>query len=216
MNSNPIEFWIGRGDDRIRFPVNPPSLKIGDAYSFSDVEVAKLGEYTVQGFPGLKTFSFSTFLPRDYNPSYCEYSDFPSPQEILDKLEEWRERTPQARFIVTGTDINTHVTIRDISRDVERAGANGDVYIDVELKEFRETTVREISTKKEPKQKREPAEKEDPPKTYTVARGDTLSAIAKRYLGSASDWQKLYEKNRSVIGSDPNLIRPGQTLVIPS
>jgi hypothetical protein len=51
-------------------------------------------------------------------------------------------------------------------------------------------------------------------RTYTVRPGDTLTAIADR-LGLA-DWRALYEANRDVIGGDPNRIRVGQSLVIPS
>ena len=45
---------------------------------------------------------------------------------------------------------------------------------------------------------------------YKVQRGDTLSGIAKK-LG-IPNWRTLYEQNRAVIGSNPNLIRPGQKL----
>lgn len=45
---------------------------------------------------------------------------------------------------------------------------------------------------------------------YTVKSGDTLSSIAKK-LGY-SNWQDLYNLNKSVIGSNPNLIRTGQSL----
>jgi LysM repeat protein len=50
-------------------------------------------------------------------------------------------------------------------------------------------------------------------RTYTVVVGDTLSGIAAR-LG-LGNWQRLYEANTSVIGSDPNKIYPGQVLVLP-
>ena len=52
-----------------------------------------------------------------------------------------------------------------------------------------------------------------PLETYIVKPGDTLSGIAAG-LG-LSDWRGLYEANRDLIGGDPNLIRPGQVLVIP-
>ncbi|WP_406740559.1 peptidoglycan DD-metalloendopeptidase family protein [Streptomyces atratus] len=47
--------------------------------------------------------------------------------------------------------------------------------------------------------------------SYTVARGDSLSAIAatKRVRGG---WQHLYTQNREVVGDDPDLILPGQRL----
>lgn len=49
--------------------------------------------------------------------------------------------------------------------------------------------------------------------TYEVKSGDSLSKIAKKYPGMT--WQKIYEANRDQI-KDPNIIHPGQKLVIPS
>lgn len=48
---------------------------------------------------------------------------------------------------------------------------------------------------------------------YTVQPGDTLSGIAQK-LG-LDGWHSLYEANAATIGGDPNLIRPGQVLVLP-
>jgi lysozyme len=46
---------------------------------------------------------------------------------------------------------------------------------------------------------------------YTVVKGDTLSGIAKKYN---TTWQKIYAKNKSIIGNNPNLIKVGQKLKI--
>lgn len=45
-----------------------------------------------------------------------------------------------------------------------------------------------------------------PTETHTVKPGDTLSEIAN------GDWTPLYERNKEVIGSNPDLIFPGQVL----
>jgi nucleoid-associated protein YgaU len=47
---------------------------------------------------------------------------------------------------------------------------------------------------------------------YTVKSGDTLSEIATTH-DIAGGWEKLYSLNKSVVGSDANLILPGQHLV---
>ncbi|MDK0523588.1 peptidoglycan DD-metalloendopeptidase family protein [Streptomyces sp. ML-6] len=49
--------------------------------------------------------------------------------------------------------------------------------------------------------------------SYTVARGDSLSAIAASEHVRGG-WQRLYEANREVVGDDPDLIFPGQRLSI--
>jgi nucleoid-associated protein YgaU len=49
------------------------------------------------------------------------------------------------------------------------------------------------------------------PRTYRVEAGDNLSKIASK-LHVAGGWQALYRTNKSVIGGNPNLIKPGQTL----
>lgn len=46
---------------------------------------------------------------------------------------------------------------------------------------------------------------------YVVKRGDTLSSIAKKYN---TTWQEIYEDNKDVIGSNPNMIYPNQILRI--
>lgn len=49
------------------------------------------------------------------------------------------------------------------------------------------------------------------PTTYIVKKGDTLSSIASKYN---TTWQTIYNKNKNIIGNNPNKIYPGQVLTI--
>ncbi len=53
------------------------------------------------------------------------------------------------------------------------------------------------------------------PRTIQVQRGDTLSRIAARELGAASQWQAIFDANRGVLKS-PNSLRVGMELVLPT
>lgn len=50
---------------------------------------------------------------------------------------------------------------------------------------------------------------------HDVVRGDTLSAIAKKYYGDANKYPVIFEANKPML-SDPNKIYPGQKLRIPA
>lgn len=47
--------------------------------------------------------------------------------------------------------------------------------------------------------------------TYIVQPGDNLTTIAQRYN---TNWQLIYKKNKNIIGSNPNIIKVGQELII--
>ncbi|MDO5687461.1 MAG: peptidoglycan-binding protein LysM [Neisseria sp.] len=49
---------------------------------------------------------------------------------------------------------------------------------------------------------------------HDVQKGDTLSAIAKKYYGNANQYMKIFEANKPML-SDPDKIYPGQKLRIP-
>uniref|UniRef100_UPI00202913F9 LysM peptidoglycan-binding domain-containing protein n=1 Tax=Actinotalea sp. C106 TaxID=2908644 RepID=UPI00202913F9 len=61
------------------------------------------------------------------------------------------------------------------------------------------------------------------PASVVVAAGDTLWGIARAHLGPdatteqvAQSWPAWHEENREVIGADPDLIRAGQVLAVPT
>lgn len=52
---------------------------------------------------------------------------------------------------------------------------------------------------------------------HTMKADETLSHLALKYYGSAvrEKWMVIYEANKTVIGDDPNHVRPGTVLKIP-
>jgi nucleoid-associated protein YgaU len=200
-------------------PINPPSIEIDSPFGFEDVEVSQLGEISIPKGRGLKSISFSSFFPKFYNPTYCEYADIPNPETALETIERWRDTKKPIRVTITGANVNLMMTIRNFNYEKEKAGNPGDIFYTMELKEFRYVVFNQIKiTDTLP-----PSLGTDPsrpgskvvPTSYTVKKGDDLWTIAARTYGSARLWPKIYAANKVKIGKNPNLIYPGQVLVIP-
>ena len=52
---------------------------------------------------------------------------------------------------------------------------------------------------------------------YTVQSGDSLSTISQKFYGnmSSDNVSKIYYSNQATIGSNPNVLYPGEVLYIP-
>lgn len=202
--------------------MNPESIKVSKSHGFQDVEITQLGEYTIIGGAKLPEFSFSSFFPRDYNPSYCEYKNLPNPWDAVNYIGDWMKSGRPIRMTITGTPINKAVTIREFSYEAERAGHVGDIFYDITLKEYTFVEFRRLSqmssdTSDSVSVSENTARPDTsvPDSTYDVKSGDTLWAIAQRMYGDGDRWREIYDANADLIGPNPNRITPGQTLVIP-
>lgn len=58
---------------------------------------------------------------------------------------------------------------------------------------------------------KKPAPVKKKPIQHTIAKGETLSSVAKKY---DSSWMRLFAKNKQI--ADPNIVRIGQKITIPS
>lgn len=228
MAKNRIEFWFKDRNDLYRqLPVNPEEIDYSSPYGMNTVSITNLGDVAIPGERGLKQITFSSFFPKFYNPSYCEYEGGPSPWEWVKRIELWRDERRNIRLIITGTPISIPVFISEFTINPERAGHPGDIYYTITLLEYRPTLAK--ITEQKPtantaattesvvptkKTNRPPSEK-TASKTYTVKSGDTLWKIAKSLYGDGSKYKTIYDANKKVIGKNPDIIKPGQKLVIP-
>ncbi|MFP4976473.1 LysM peptidoglycan-binding domain-containing protein [Paenibacillus sp. CN-4] len=216
-----LEFWLSTLDFQERFwlPVNPEQLTVKSSHGYEDVQVTQLGEFTIVGDSALREYSFSSFFPKHYDPGYCEYTGIPEPWNAVKTIEDWMKSRSPLRLDITGTSIDkVMVTVRSFQYS-ERAGSPGDVYYDLELKEYVPVTFRQVDHSKDGASAGGTGPRPDtrtPPAAYIVIPGDTLWKIAQRTLGNGDRWREVYAANRETIGKNPDRIQPGQKLVIPS
>ncbi len=168
-----VEFWLSDGSTAFRFPVNPPSLQITRGFTHKEIAVMGLGEITFPQSPELTRYSFSSFFPVKYNPTYCEYVGFPAPIDCVERIAAMMVKGKPLRLTVTGSPINTLVTIRNFDYNPWEHGDN-DVPFSLELTEYRTPTVARVVVESAPA-----TVSADPPKattgTVNVGRGKTLT-----------------------------------------
>lgn len=210
-----MEIWLKQGKTNFRFAVLPSEYELTSENNNTQVIINSLGEINLLGKRKLKNISFSSFFPKQ-KYSFCEYTTFPTPKESVRLIEEMKNNGV-LRLTMTGAPVNMDCTIESFVWG-ENDGTK-DINFTLEFKEYRKVKVK-TKKKREPlPQKVTPAATERPAKevsstTYTVVKGDNLSKIAKNLTGNSANWKAIYEQNKGVIGGNPNLIYPGQQLVI--
>ena len=220
MNTN-YQMWItyNAEQEKIRLPVLPEKLDIQKGLSVSSVDVQQLGEVVIMQYPEAIKISFSSFFPVTPFPGVPAEILTP-PYELKDKLTTWQKGNQPVHLIVTGTTVNLFCVIEDF-KYYEQGGDVGTLYYTLSLKEYREVTVRQVTIDAQNKtatveNKEQRVDNSVKPQTYTVKGGDCLWNIAKKYYGDGSQYTKIYNANKGVIGGNPNLIYAGQVLTIPS
>lgn len=218
-----MQIWL-KGSTPIRFPVLPSEYSIQGSRGIETVNINAIGEVDLGGMRGLRTVSFSSFFPKHYDASYCEFRGIKNPQRYVKQIEQMMNGGI-VKLIITGTAINFPCRISSFEWGED--DGTGDIRFSIALKEHRKIAISQsnvvaegASTQQATSEdiaSKDATKREDTrekPKTYTVKHGDCLSSIARKLTGS-SDWHALYEQNKSIIGSNPNLIRDGTVLVIP-
>ena len=218
--STSYQMWLtwNAEKEKIQLPVLPETISVKSGSNNQSVDVAGLGGITIMMNRPAYEFSWSSFFPAAKFPG-IQVSSVTPPLTLAKKIKTWQASTTPVHFLCTAAGIDLYCTIEQFNYS-EAGGDVGTYQYDITLKEYRAISVRQVtvnvSTTVASVQKTETrVESTSTPKTYTVVKGDCLWNIAKKYYGSGSKYTVIYEANKSVIGSNPNLIYPGQVLTIP-
>lgn len=213
------EFWLKNETEGVELllPVTPGDYENTFGCEIETVRVTEVGDIYLTGQRTLQSPRIEGFFP---NQSYSFQNKstvaVQTAMDYVSLLQRWIAAKEPIRFIVAdgaGSRINDLFFIESVTYAEEQADY-GDICYTIQLRQYTQLAPLTIQAAAQ-NTARPQTDAPKPGKTYTVVSGDCLSAIARRLYGDASQWRKIYEANKSVIGSNPNLIFPGQVYTIP-
>ena len=207
----------------VELPITPASLHMQINSRNKEVTLIDQGDINILKYPGLTDISFECVLPSHQYP--FANSAWVPPAYFLDLFEGLKEGKQAFQFVVTrpledgrmqrGTSIRVALEEYEIIEDAEKDGT--DVRVSIKLKQYRDygtKTVMLSNNKGRVVDKRQTDNAPNLP-TYTTQPGDTMYTVAKSQYGNGNQWKKVYEANKEVVGSNPNMPYSGKVLKIP-
>ncbi|MFF2887021.1 LysM peptidoglycan-binding domain-containing protein [Paenibacillus sp. NPDC057967] len=206
-----IDFYLTEsGGKRLHFPLNPERITVGTNARIQTYESLSLGEYALPRGSMLSRVMLDGIFPGKLRRNASFIKSWQDPRELSSVLAGWRDGGIKLRLLVTETVINFDVYVQSFEHTW--SGGHGDMRFTLELVQARDIIVPTVNKANSTASSRPiPASS----KTHTVVKGDTLWGIAKRYLQNGARHKEIYNLNKSLIGPDPNKIKPGQVLRLP-
>ena len=220
------KFYLGK----LLLPIAPPTLEVTINNRNETMDLIN-GEINIIKDAGLTDFTFEARLPCQQYP-FAQYKDgFKKADYFLTEIELLKKSKKPFNFIVIRKlgkknlfKTNIKVTLEDytITEDAEEGF---DSLVEINLKSYREYGLKKITIEKPSAPSQPPTATEsinrpaeNPPqpssgREYTVKSGDCLWNISKYFYGDGSKWPTIHNANSWI--KNPNLIYPGQVLIIP-
>lgn len=203
---------------RIALSMLPEKLNCNGSTKFQTYDIINMGEVKLPRGTNLLSFSWSGTFPGSSRKthSFVKSQHWKPPKELVNLFEQWRKNGTILILLITETWINHEVMLSNFTGTP--TGGCGDVSYDVTFVENREIKIYSVSELNIASSARthRPEPAAAAATTYTVKKGDSLWAIAKKFLGDGRRYTELYELNSAIIGNNPNLIYPGQIFTLPA
>lgn len=215
--------------DGVLMPVTPSKVTVKINNQNETLTLISGEEINILKAAALTEVSFELLLPQ---VSYPFAAGAQPAQYYLNLFERLKVGKKSFQWILNRTmpsgkrlfDSNLTVALEEY-QIVDDAKEGFDITVSVKLKQWRAFGTKTVTIQPVATPDGTPtAVVESPPRetnnapqngNYTVQKGDCLWNIAKKQLGDGSRYQEIYELNRDKI-ENPNLIYPGQTLILPT
>lgn len=208
-------------------PVPPESIQTKIQNQNSTITLINEAEYNFLKSPGLTEISFDILLPAFKYPFAVYENGFKDQKYYLDEIKKLKLDKKPFKFSVNRELPNGKglydTEFKNVSLEeytIKEEADNGfDLTVSIELKEYNtnKTSTSDISEDGTITEEKQREESSSAPladnQNYTVKSGDTLWALAKFYYGDGSKYSLISSANPDI--TNPNIIYPGQVLVIP-
>ena len=197
-------------NETLLLPVTPSSYEIDHGINNEKISLTELGDIFLPGKRYMMNIVLDCLFPAQ-KYSFNNEGAIIDPYFYVKKFEDWCDNQAILRFIISETNVNTTCFIESINFS-ERDGT-GDIYAKLKIAQYRvlKNISTQISKDTGNKQRNEDIKKEKT-KSYSVVKGDTLSAICRKFYGDANLYNKLAKYNNI---KNPHLIFVGQVITIP-
>jgi hypothetical protein len=227
-----IEFILRGPDDpggvnALILPSNPTEFTVLSTPNFTTVNIDGLGEVRLPNGRASTTYAWDATF---YGPARVALTplirNWRPPVDIVAQIDNWVDQQVRQRrtlsLVISDSNVNKDVWIARWS--YKPTGGFGDIAYSLELVEARTIQISidgdaagTISggVSSEGPTPDDGGETAPTPSTWIVQQGDYLIKIAKAVYGDSSRWREIYDANKDLIGSNPDLIHPGMELQIP-
>ena len=228
MTKSGYDFYL----KKCLLPVTPQKLEIKINSANKTITLINEGQINLLKTAGLTDIELECEIPQAPRPYAVYRSGFKGASLFLDYFEELKTSKQPFQFLVSRTLPNGEVlfsTNIKVSMEeyqiIEQAKNGFDLTVRIKLKQYRDYGTKSVkiihqdSTVSASVQQTRMAENSPEPtapQTYTVKSGDCLWTIAKQFYGDGSKYTVIYDANQEEIGGNPNLIYPGQALILPT
>lgn len=198
----------------LTFPINPEAYSIDAGRGLEEVSIIGHRDIPRMGSRRLNKLTFDALLPGSYDPSLCNYEDIPKSTDAEARLRRWAQGRPllaPLRVTIAGLYTDTMV-LTDCRTSTRPAEEDGDIWVSLSLTQW--VVIRPRSWSYARPVRRPPATSSNAIR-YTIVSGDTLWGIARRFYGQGSEWRRIWERNAPMTSGNPNLIYPGEVVIVP-
>lgn len=186
------------GNREIRVPWLPESIDFESGGTiFAEYDIMNRGTVAVPTGAELGEWSWESVFPGEYRTDTSMLrGSWNAPSYYHNILEDWRKNRTPLHLLVVGYPINADVYLSDYT--AKATGGFGDMEYSVKFLEERQILVTSTNVEETTKS----TSRVTPETTsYTVKKGDTLWDIARKYMGSGTKWESIYNANKGIIES---------------